>query len=128
MKKILSLIFIFFFKIACAEDIYNVEYISFGTNFFTPTTYENFHIRLEKKFTISHKLISNLVLQSKAKCKLKAIENEPRVILKKRDSIILMINVEKTFVTRLNLCSFDKDLEKNAIELIEKKAAKTKGR
>lgn len=127
MKTIIIFILIYFSVCSSwANEIYNVEYISFGTNFFTPTTYENFHMRVEKKFLMSDKFLSRMIVESKDKCRLKPIDNEPRVVIKKNGNVVLMINVEKTFVTKLNLCNFDKSLEVKVIESIDRQASKTK--
>lgn len=123
-------IFIFFLFLSLtswsADEVLNIEYISFGTNFFTPTTYENFHMRVEKKFSLKSKSISKMLSEIGNKCNLKPIENEPRVIFKRNEKILLIINVEKTFVTKTSLCSFDKSLEQKVIQDLEKKASNEK--
>ncbi len=125
MNKFITFVFFLTLSINVLSKEYLVKYIPLDTDFFTPTTLDNFSSRAIKVFKLKSKNIDNLFADMEKRCSGSPVYNEPRVIVEYKKDRIVVINSDKTLVF-IGKCTFESSIKNAAIDEIEGVAKRSK--
>lgn len=107
------------------EGKYEVRWIDFDTEFFTPTDFSNFEERVQRRFKANSNFLDKMFEDMKKKCNRKLDVYEPHVLIKSPEGKELIITQFRVFITLQNECDYPKHETEGAIEELEKALLKS---
>lgn len=133
MKLIFILVLLINANFLLAARSYKIHFISFDSDFYTPTEAHLVEGRAEAILNLSSKNLDLIFDEIHKKCNLKhqSLRREYRIQIKDTKGAIIFIDDEKFFLTFKGVCKFNPEIESEIIQNIlrvvgEKSKAKKK--